>query len=118
MGEVTEWQSRLLALGIQLRNCTGRSGRAAGRGYGDMVDGCVLVGRSWTILKGRQNDSHVTCNGMDEEREGDSMEFPMRFQEFFQDFHWAAKCCHVKMDETETLKFRNSPAACFQVQIS
>eukprot|EP00434_Breviolum_minutum_P026731 symbB.v1.2.023626.t1/scaffold2176.1/size86939/5 len=24
MGEVTEWQSRLLALGIQLRNCTGR----------------------------------------------------------------------------------------------
>jgi len=73
----------------------------------------------WTILKGRQNDSHVTCNGMDEEeREGDSMEFPMRFQEFFQEFHWAAKCCHVKMDETETLKFRNSPAACFQVQIS
>lgn len=96
-----------------------QGGRAAGRGYGDMVDGCVLVGRSWTILKGRQNDSHVTCNGMDEEeREADSMEFPMGFQEFFQDFHWAAKCCHVKMDETETLKFRNSPAACFQVQIS
>eukprot|EP00434_Breviolum_minutum_P026732 symbB.v1.2.023626.t2/scaffold2176.1/size86939/5 len=30
MGEVTEWQSRLLALGIQLRNCTGR-----------MVGGCA-----------------------------------------------------------------------------
>lgn len=90
MGEVTEWQSRLLALGIQLRNCTGRSTR------------------------GRQNDSHVTCNGMDEEeREADSMEFPMRFHQFFQEFHWAAKCCHVKMDETETLKFRNSPAAGF-----
>ena len=40
----------------------------------------------------------------------------MRFHGFFQEFHWAAISSHVKIDETrETLKFRNSPAACLQV---
>ena len=69
MGEVTEWQSRLLALGIQLRNCTGRS---CGPGVVDMRLGGKLQAR-----KEAEMTCHVTCNGIDEEeREADFMEFP------------------------------------------